>query len=217
MNVILIISLFLIVGSLALIVIGAFSLKSGLFIKAVTRTDHPPLLFTFDDGPHPEYTPQILDVLKAYQVKACFFLIGSRAEQHPDLVRRIDAEGHKIGNHTWSHRVSDTFAGRKKYSEELRKTSELIASIIHQPVEWFRPPFGVTNPIIADAIKNQGLKVMGWSVRSFDTVTPDPNTIVARVIGQLSSNSIVLLHDTMPQTVEALPHLLQYCQEKHLI
>lgn len=198
--------IFLIVtGFLAFSVI---SIRSGIFIKSITKSPFDGGILTFDDGPHPIYTPQILDLLDKYQLKAIFFCIGKNAEQHPELVRRIADSGHLLGNHTYSHSVASTFYGPEKYLAEINTTTRILENISRQKIKYFRPPFGITNPSIAKAIHKSGLKSMAWNIRTFDTTTDDASKLCRKVKKYWNRNSIILFHDRLEVAVDAVSQLL---------
>jgi len=183
---------------------AVFAIRAGIFIKGIYDNKGPEPLFTFDDGPHPIYTPQVLAILKENNIKAIFFCIGKNVEKYPELARQIIAEGHQIGNHTFNHDISGTFIGPKKYKTEITSTNDIIEKITGIKPVYFRPPFGVTNPSIAKAVIKTGMQLMAWNLRTFDTVTKDPSSIVKKLQNSIKPSSIILMHDTNPQCVEAL-------------
>jgi len=191
---------------------GAFSIRSGLFLKALCyeQTNEKKIALTFDDGPHPEITPILLNLLKKYNVKAGFFCIGKMVENSPDILRRTDSEGHLIGNHTYSHAHLIDFYSTNKIKEELYKTENLIKNIIQKKTKLFRPPYGVTNPAISNAVRDLGYITIGWNIRSLDTVIKDEKKIIARVIRQLKPGAIVLLHEKDMKVIEVVKQLLAF-------
>lgn len=173
-------------------------ISSRVYIKSLCKKETSELLIslTFDDGPDPKHTPLVLEVLRRYNVKATFFLIGKEAEKYPDLVKQIVDEGHTIGSHTYSHTCWNTIKSVKAYIEELRLTSELLRSITGFRVRMFRPPFGVTNPLIARSVNYMNYHVIGWSIRSYDTVSwRHPEKIIKKILPRVSGGDIILLHD----------------------
>lgn len=195
----------IVTGFLAFAVI---SIRSGIFIKSITKSPFDGGILTFDDGPHPAHTPQILDLLDKYQLKAVFFCIGKNAEQYPELVRRIAHSGHLLGNHTYSHSLSSTFYGPEKYFAEISATTRILENISGQKIKYFRPPFGITNPSIAKAIQKSGLKSMAWNIRTFDTMTNNPSKILKKVKKNWAGDSIILFHDRLEVAVVAVSQLL---------
>ena len=164
---------------------------------------------TFDDGHHAELTPQVLDVLKRYDAQACFFLVGERID--PGLLRRMDAEGHIVGNHTFSHKGTGPFAPVRSMVTDARRTDDAIAGTLHRRPKLFRPPFGVTNPMIGGMVRRMGYTVIGWSIRSLDTLAGPRSKVVERIRRQLHDGAIILLHDNRtgsPQLAELVLRML---------
>lgn len=180
------------------------------------KTSQKLVALTFDDGPYPPYTGQVLDVLQEYQVPATFFVIGQNAHDHPELVQRIVAEGHQIGNHTYSH-MDLLKADRETIAAEVIKTNQVIASIIGYPPHVVRPPHGFRDAVVMDVMAEQKMKVVEWSVISRDWTNPGVDTIVSRTVGKVKNGSIILLHDgdgiaassSRAQTAEAARHIIR--------
>ncbi len=158
------------------------------------------IALTFDDGPNPAWTPRLLDVLAEHGVKAAFFMLGSRAEQEPELVRRVAAEGHLIGNHSWSHpNLSRTAAA--KVREELTQTSAVLEQLTGEQVRYFRPPFGARRPVVFKIARELGLTPVLWNAMTSDWSETNAETIAgalaAKIDGLKKSGSAanVVLHD----------------------
>ena len=177
------------------------------------------IALTFDDGPHPEYTPRILDVLKNDDVKATFFLVGKRARQNPDIVRRIFVEGHDIGNHTYSHPISPII-NHKSIEKEIRLTGKIIEKITGRKPQLFRPTWGkwdMNSSKMTGMAKKLGYLPMRWSVSSIDWL--GINKIVEqRVLNNgINGREIFLFHDGTEKaiiknreaTVKAIPKVLR--------
>ena len=193
----------------AVVVWGSFDIELGYFVNSIThkRTKIKEVALTFDDGPH-EKTIEILDVLLKYNAKATFFCIGKQIEKYPETFQRIIVEGHTIGNHTYSHSNNTGFLSSSKMIEEIEKCDEVISKIGNIKTNFYRPPFGVTNPNIAKAISKTQKKSIGWNVRSLDTVIDDEKKIYNRITKNLNKGSIILLHDTSEKTYNVLVELL---------
>lgn len=203
---------------LTLTTIGSFNILWNYFLEA--HNSNPAcsgkkVAITFDDGPNAEFTPQILEILRKYNAKATFFCIGKNAEAHPELLKQLIAEGHTIGNHTYSHSNNFGFFGTNQVFEELKRTNQVIKKIVDKELLLYRPAYGVTNPSIASAVKKTNLQVIGWNNRSLDTVTKSADKIFDRVTNKLKSGDIILLHDTNEQTVKVLEQLLLFLQQQH--
>ncbi len=194
---------------------GAFDIQLGYFVDSIThkRTKLKEVALTFDDGPT-EFTPKFLDLLKENQIKATFFCIGKQIEKYPETFQRIITEGHTIGNHTFSHSDTTGFLSASKMAEEIEKCDEIILKTENIKTDLYRPPFGVTNPNIAKAIKKTHKVSIGWNVRSLDTVTKDEKKIYRNVIRNLKNGSIILLHDTSEKTYHVLENLLLFLKDK---
>lgn len=159
-----------------------------------SRTSQKLVALTFDDGPYPPYTDQILDVLKERQVPATFFVIGQNAAKYPDLIRRIAAEGHQLGNHTYNH-VDLLKLDRQAIISEIAETNKVIAGALGYTPHVIRPPHGFRDAVVMDAMAEYQLKVVEWSVSSRDWVNPGVEVIVERTLGKVQNGSIILLHD----------------------
>lgn len=201
---------FVITGSGSLLIGLQYHLKSHLRSDTTLRQ----IALTFDDGPT-SFTPEILDILKRHQAKATFFCIGKQVEKHPDILRRIIAEGHVVGNHSYTHSEKIGFMSTTHIIDEISTADQAIQNIIGKKTLYYRPPFGVTNPSIARALKQTQHAVIGWSIRSLDTKIKSESTILKRITSRLSPGSIVLLHDTSAKTASVLEQLLVILQNKN--
>lgn len=199
----------------AVVIWGSFDIQLGYFVNSSThkRTKTKEVALTFDDGPT-EFTPKFLDVLKENNIKATFFCIGKQIEKYPETFQRIVAEGHTVGNHTFSHSNNTGFLSTSKMVEEIEKCDDVMLKIGSFKTELYRPPFGVTNPNIAKAIKKTNKKSIGWNVRSLDTVIPDEKKILKKVTKNLKKGSIILLHDTSEKTYNVLVELLLFLERE---
>jgi peptidoglycan/xylan/chitin deacetylase (PgdA/CDA1 family) len=141
-------------------------------------------------------TERVLDVLKRHNIKATFFLIGEKVEKFPHIVKRIVEEGHIVANHTYSHSGLFPLSSSAKVKEELQRCNDSIYNAVGLRIKLFRPPFGVTNPIIGKMVKRSDYKTIGWSIRSLDTINDKSrNDVADKVIGKLHRGAIILLHD----------------------
>ncbi|MET9778327.1 polysaccharide deacetylase family protein [Streptomyces sp. NPDC006367] len=172
------------------------------------------MMLTFDDGPDPRYTPEILDTLAEHDVRATFFVCGEMAEWNRDLLSRMADEGHVVGNHTWSHPLLTTLT-RRRIRSEMERTSEIVEKAYGEPPRWFRAPYGAWNRAAFQLGAELGMEPLAWTVDTLDWTTPGTATIVDRVEGGAAPGVVVLAHDAggdRSQTVRALrsylPHLL---------
>jgi peptidoglycan/xylan/chitin deacetylase (PgdA/CDA1 family) len=150
---------------------------------------------TFDDGPDPLRTPNILQILNEQNIRATFFCIGSKLEGCEGLLRQMVSEGHIVGNHSLSHsNWFDLFsAGRMR--NELEETNLRIEKITGHRPALFRPPYGVINPMVSNAIKRSGMLPVCWSIRSFDTLEGQAEKTIRRICRKLRPGAVILLHD----------------------
>lgn len=184
-----------------------------------SQTTQKVVALTFDDGPYPPYTEQVLAILKEYNVPATFFLVGENVEKHPELVRRIAEDGHQLGNHTYHH-VDLLKIDKKNIAEEIDRTSKAIAAITGITPHVVRPPHGFRDPVVMEVMAERGLKVVEWSVMSRDWTNPGVDVIVDRTVKQVKNGSIILLHDgdgtastaSRLQSVEAARRIIQTLQ-----
>lgn len=199
----------------AVVVWGSFAIELGYFVNSIThkRTKIKEVALTFDDGPT-EFTPKFLDLLQKHQVKATFFCIGKQIEKYPETFQRIIAEGHTIGNHTLSHSNSTGFLSASKMMAEIENCDKVMKTMGNIETDLYRPPFGVTNPNIAKAIRRTNKISIGWNVRSLDTITDNEKKIYQRITKNLKKGSIILLHDTSEKTYHVLVDLLVFLEDK---
>ena len=150
---------------------------------------------TFDDGPHSKYTPQLLDVLKQYGVHATFFLLGVNAANRKQLARRIGAEGHEVGIHSWAHSDFRTLSS-DAITENLKRCQDLLGPLLDHEICWVRPPYGGLNSRVQTAINDAGYRVAMWSVDPRDWTGPGSNVVANRVLSRVGNGSVVVMHDS---------------------
>jgi peptidoglycan-N-acetylglucosamine deacetylase len=188
----------------------AFGILEGLTPNLVWRveTNQPLVALSFDDGPHPAHTPRVLEILKRSGATATFFLIGERAEAHPDLVRRIKAEGHEVGNHYFTIRHTDRYSDAE-FIGYLDRTER--AAQITGPPKLFRPPGGVAPPRHLRLARERGYSCVIGSAYPYDGGHPPVGYIQWLIEKNLAPGTIVILHDGIPdpsRSIAALPHIL---------
>jgi peptidoglycan/xylan/chitin deacetylase (PgdA/CDA1 family) len=173
---------------------------------------------TFDDGPDPVYTPKLLDLLREKDVKATFFVIGKRADKHPEIVRRAWAEGHLVGNHTWSHYPLFCFLMPGRLWTEIERGAESIRRSCGCRSTLFRSPVGLRHPLLAPYLEKAGLEYLSWSIRTLDTFTTDSSVLEQRMLSRAKSGDIILLHDRLPggtnAMLQALPRVIDELRER---
>lgn len=175
---------------------------------------------TIDDGPDPEVTPRVLDLLDQAGAKASFFCIADRVATHPALAREIVARGHEVQNHTASHRHSFSFLGPRAYAAEVGRAQAIVESVVGRRPRFFRAPAGFRNPFLGPVLPRLGLTLVSWTRRGFDTREADAARVLARLTRGLAGGDILLLHDGHvrraasgePVVLQVLPALLARCR-----
>lgn len=202
----------IVLAFLALQTYGSIVLSAQFFLPVQFRgpSESRSIALTFDDGPLPGYTERILDILKDYNVAAAFFCIGHRVTSYPDLVARIHDEGHVLGNHSYWHGKLFDLQSPAAIRAELEHTNAAVQEIIHRRPRFFRPPYGVTNPMLAAAVRKLSYITIGWSLRSFDSVSKDSAELMSKVTRKLRAGDIVLFHDYSEATITMLPQFLKH-------
>lgn len=204
---------------LAITSIGSFHIRWNYFLKAKHcnyNIVNNEISLTFDDGPHPVYTEKALELLEKHHMKATFFCIGKNAEKYPNLVRKIIDNGHEIGNHSYKHSNDYGFLSTEKVIEDLIKTQNILKKSTKKKNVLFRPPFGVTNPNIAKAVKKLNLQTYGWSIRTYDTVAKSAHTVCKKVKNKIKKGDVILLHDTSALSISILEQLLQSFEQNKI-
>lgn len=204
---------------------GVAFLRLGMFVDVVWRGPEEArgVALTFDDGPSPEHTPRVLDLLDAARVRATFFVIGKKAAAHPEIVRAIVERGHAVGVHGHDHDRLLALRTPARVGDDLEKCIAAVEGITGVRPTLFRPPVGITSPRIARALEEFDVTVVGWSVRALDGwAGARPDRVAARVVPKLEDGAIVLLHDAAerddhtPAGIEALPRILAAMRDRDL-
>jgi peptidoglycan/xylan/chitin deacetylase (PgdA/CDA1 family) len=171
---------------------------------------------TFDDGPTSLRTLELLDILRESNVQATFFVIGKRAEEHPELLQRVVADGHIIGNHTYSHPVLFCFLMPWRLRREIEQGQEAIERICGHRPRYFRSPVGLRHPLLNLYLREANLEYVSWRIRSFDTLAKQPGPVLRRILRRVAPGDIVLLHDNVAAgvTLEVLPQLIRELKQR---
>lgn len=184
--------------------------QSGVIVDSGEEVNRKKIALTFDDGPHPVYTPMLLEGLKKRGVKVTFFLMGSAVEEYPDIVKEISEDGHLIGNHTFHH-VSLENADENLIETEVLSANELIERVGGQYPQFLRPPFGQCS----DQIENEtGMICVLWNIDPLDWCTPDASKVVQRVLVNAKDNGIILMHDQYKTSVTAAFTIIDELQKE---
>ncbi len=181
-------------------------------IEGVSR-----VALTFDDGPDPWVTPRVLDLLGEAGVRATFFCIGTQATRHSALVRRAQAEGHAIGNHSHTHPNGFAFLAGPALRRQVTDAQAALADITGVAPSWFRAPMGFRNPLLDPVLHHAGLRLVSWTRRGYDTRDGDAGRVLQRLTRRVRGGDILLLHDGRaartddgaPVVLRVLPRLLQ--------
>ncbi|HSQ67547.1 MAG TPA: polysaccharide deacetylase family protein [Polyangiaceae bacterium] len=206
------------------LLLGVLVLRLRVFVDAVVRGPRGAkgVVLTFDDGPDPVWTPRALDALDAAGAKATFFVIGKKAEAHPEVVRDMLARGHTVGLHSYAHDRLFAMRGPRTWRRDLKKGVRVLKEITGERVHLFRPPIGHTVPHTPRVLRELHLRVIGWDVGARDGVRAEPEAVAARVLAKARDGSIVLLHDAAergdhdPAGVGALPSILEGLKKRGL-
>ena len=174
------------------------------------KTEKPELYLTFDDGPHPEYTPGILKILQEFGVKATFFVTGQKALLHPGIVRETIRDGHTIGNHGFSHQRLAS-KNKRMIREEILDCDRVIKNISGQKPVFFRPPHGRFDFRFKNITQELGKKLVIWSLLSYDYLEASPEKLIRRITSNLHPGAVIVLHDGHKNsaiTLKTLPAIL---------
>ncbi len=184
-------------------------------IYKVKRDDNK-ISLTLDGTWGAEYTEELLDLFAKHNIRVTFFFAGYWLEKYPQLVKQIAAHGHEIGNHTYTHPHCNSIS-REELIKELNDTSRLIQELTGKKPELFRPPFGEYNNKVIQIVRNNGYQVIQWSLDSLDWQGHSAQFIINRIMENVSSGDIILLHNNAPHTLTALKKLIPQLKEKGYI
>lgn len=190
---------------------GCYYVGSNFFIEITCKADtqKKEIAISFDDGPAENYTPEILELLNKNNVKAAFFCIGLRVEKNEALLKQIHDQGHIVGNHSYSHHPIIDLFPTEKICRDLSQMDEATVKAIGVKPKLFRPPYGVTNPMVRKAVINGKYIPIGWSIRSLDTIIKDKQKLFNR-IADIKPGDIVLFHDTSKTTMDILQTFIDH-------
>jgi peptidoglycan/xylan/chitin deacetylase (PgdA/CDA1 family) len=205
-------------GMLILLILGSIRIRMNFYLRSFCKGDKKSqaVALSFDDGPDQAITPRLLDILEKEKIRVVFFLIGSKAAENKDLVSRIVREGHLIGNHSYSHHFFFDLFPSRRMRDELKETASEIYLSTGVSMRWFRPPYGVTNPVLAKVVQHLGYTSIGWSLKSKDTVIRDKNELLARLKRKVKPGDLILFHDNRPILLTVLPEFIRYLRNQHL-
>lgn len=184
-----------------------FSKNAGVTFSRVLVSGNY-IAITFDDGPHPQNTPRLLDILAARNVKATFYVIGRSVDLHPGVLRRTVAEGHEIGNHSHTHRLLSKLS-ESEVRQEMQRCQDAVGRAAGVRMRTMRPPYGGLLQSQREMVHREfGYPTILWSVDPLDWKRPGPSVVTSRILSGTTAGGIVLAHDLHSQTVDAMPATL---------
>ncbi|MDD1613520.1 MAG: polysaccharide deacetylase family protein [Methylococcaceae bacterium] len=200
---------------LALIIYGSAIIQANFYGPAYCygEPSKKEIALSFDDGPNREFTPRVLSILAQYNAPATFFVIGKNIPGNEGILKQIDAAGHSIGNHSYTHSFFVDFKSVQGFKNELNQTAEIVFKVIGKRLKLFRPPYGVTSPPLVKASNLLNYSIIGWSIRSLDTTADTAQVITRRVQTQIKPGAIILFHDTSDKTIQVLKQTLNFAKE----
>jgi len=203
-----------------------FKVIARRFLGTVTRVDtkESVVALTFDDGPHPEYTPKLLNILDRHGARATFFMVGQLAARYPDIVKEVARRGHSIGNHSWDHPSFPSLSSLQR-RQQIRQCSSVL---VDAEQRLFRPPFGHQNMASRIDAWTMGYDVIAWSILADDWLDHGPEQIFEKLSSRIKPGSIILLHDSLfctesqahlsrASTLEAVDRLLAECSDYEFV
>ena len=194
---------------IGIVVIGVFNIRWNFFLTSYNNGSNlkKAIAITFDDGPNAQYTPALLDFLASQNLRATFFCVGENILDNNQLLKRMINEGHIIGNHSYSHSTMFDFKLPSRMIEEISTTNDKIFEMTGRIPRFFRPPFGITNPFVAKAVKMLKMESIGWSLRSLDTIK-DKSKVISRIMRKVQPGDIILLHDRNEHTLSLVKEIV---------
>ena len=199
-------------------------LGSNMLRLSQAACDAQQIAITIDDGPNPQVTPAVLDILDQADARATFFCIGKAVEAHPQLAQEIVGRGHTIENHSYAHRHHFSVMGLSQLRREIGRAQDVISQTTGRNPIYFRAPAGLRSPLLDLVLQGLNLKLVSWTRRGFDTVATDADKVLRKLERNLSAGDILLLHDGnsasrangKPVVLDVLPKLLATVQTRGL-
>ena len=202
------------------LICGLYHPRSSLICPTISRApgSRPKsVALTFDDGPHPDVTPQVLEILARNRVPATFFMIGRNVRRYPETARAVAEAGHEIGNHSYLHPLHIVGWRRNAVARDTRLAQRAIQRAVGAPPIWYRPPIGFRNVFLRSVLRSLNLQLVNFTFRTYDAVARRPETIVNRILAKARPGAVILLHDgthhphgARPSPlIEALPRLIE--------
>lgn len=201
----------LVLSYLSVLFYGSYFIQSDFFLRTLWKGDRKrkAIAISFDDGPMKDFTPRLLDLLKSEHISAAFFLIGKNVQGNEAIVKRMVDEGHVIGNHSYSHTFWFSLNSSKAMLSDMKKCDEEIVRVTGKQPRFFRPPYGVINPMVKAAIEKGKYDCIGWSIRTYDTNAKSAKQVLQKSLKNLSNGDIILFHDWGQFTIGILSDFIK--------
>jgi peptidoglycan/xylan/chitin deacetylase (PgdA/CDA1 family) len=195
---------------------GCYFVSSDFFMPMYcsAKTNDKIIALTFDDGPVASGTPQVLQILNDANVEAAFFCIGERIAGNEAIIKQLHTGGHLIGNHSFTHGALFDMLPAAKMLTEMQQTDNELFRITGKRTKLFRPPYGVMNPNLKNAIVKGGYFPIGWNVRSYDTIAKDADMLLNKMIDRINPGAIFLFHEKCAVTIQMLPRFIEQAKGK---
>ena len=195
---------------------GTYFMQLNYFLVSYCRGSKykKEIAITFDDGPMREFTPRVLDVLKTENVPAAFFVIGKNISGNENLLKRMNDEGHIIGNHSFEHGFWFSLSRKQNMIDDLKKCDDAVKRVVGLQPKIFRPPYGVTNPRVAKVIQQGSYFSVGWSVRTYDTTATSASRLLEKSLKNLKNGDVILFHDWGKHTLGILSEFIREARKR---
>ena len=199
---------------IGIISVAVTSMRMQFFCKALCHgpRDLRRIALTFDDGPEPQTTPVLLELLRKHNIKATFFVIGTKAERYPAIIKQLTNAGHLVANHSYSHPWYFNFLFGKALEKQILRTKDILKEIMGSDSLFFRPPMGFTNPHYRKILEKHNMRIVGWDIRTFDK-NRKKHQIVEKIFKKKCNGSIILMHDS-GVSIEKLQYIISTVAEK---
>ena len=199
---------------IGIISVAVTSMRMQFFCKTLCHghRDQRRIAFTFDDGPDPQTTPALIELLRKHKIKATFFVIGAKAEKHPAIIKQLTNAGHLVANHSYSHPWYFNFLFDKALEKQILRTKTILKKIMGSDSLFFRPPMGLTNPHYRRIIEKNNMRIVGWDIKTFDKYRKK-HQIIKKIFKKKRNGSIILMHDS-GVSIEKLQYIISMVAEK---
>lgn len=196
-------------GFVALCVVAPFFTRVSFYLPIISRgrSGKNAVALTFDDGPDPASTPELLRLLSKHNITATFFVTGEKASRHPELIHEIVRNGHTVGNHSYSHDIFIMFKGSRALRREIETTQDVLKGYGVHPLA-FRPPVGITNPLLRHVLRKSGMFNVNFSCRAIDAGNRRLQHLSRKILNRIRPDDIVVLHDVHPKNEDLFAYWL---------